>query len=121
MISETDNDMDFILSVFKLRLLCILGFMPRVTKCISCKDEDNLTKFSIRDNGFKCEACGRQDKSAIDMSESTKNAILYTITAPPKKVFSFSLKDESLKEFELITKIYFNEKLEKEYKLEDLF
>ena len=106
MISETDND---------------IGFMPRVTKCISCKDEDNLTKFSIRDNGFKCEACGRQDKSAIDMSESTKNAILYTITAPPKKVFSFSLKDESLKEFELITKIYFNEKLEKEYKLEDLF
>lgn len=120
-ISETDKDKDFVLSVFKFRLLCILGFTPRILKCTSCKEEKNLTKFSIKDNGFKCEACGRQDKSALDMSESTKSAILYTVSAPPKKIFSFSLKDESLREFELITKIYFNEKLEKEYKLEDLF
>ena len=118
---ETEKDKDFVLSVFKMRLLCILGFMPRVTKCVSCKEEKKLSKFSIRDNGFKCEACGRQDKSSLDMSESTRSAILYTISAPPKKLYSFSLKDDSLREFELISKIYFNEKLEKEYKLEDLF
>ena len=120
-ISEIDKDMDFILSVFKLRLLSILGFTPRTLKCTSCGEEQNLTKFSIRDNGFKCEACGRQDKSSIDMSVSTKNAIKYTVSAPPKKIFSFNLKDEGLKEFELIAKIYFNEKLEKEYKIEDIF
>lgn len=120
-ISETDKNKDFILSVFKLRLLCILGFTPRILKCTSCKEENKLNKFSIRDSGFKCEPCGRQDKSSIDMSESTKNAIRYVISAPPKKIYSFNLKDESLKEFELITKIYFNEKMEKEYKLEDLF
>ena len=110
-ISETEKDKDFVLSVFKIRLLCILGFMPRVTKCVSCKEEKELTKFSIKDNGFKCDACGRQDKSSLDMSESTKNAILYTISAPPKKLYSFNLKDDSLREFELISKIYFNEKL----------
>ncbi len=120
-ISETEKNKDFILSVFKLRLLCILGFTPRVQKCVSCKENKEMSKFSIKDNGFKCEACGRQDKSAIDMNESTKNAILYTISCPSKKLFSFNLKEESLREFELITKIYFNEKLEKEYKLEDLF
>lgn len=120
-ISETDKDKDFVLAVFKFRLLTILGFTPRVMKCTACKEEKDLTKFSIKDNGVKCTACGKQDKSAIDMSESTKNAILYTISAPPKKIYSFRLKDESLKEFELISKIYFNEKLEKEYKLEDLF
>lgn len=120
-ISETDKDKDFILSVFKMRLLCILGFTPRIEKCIDCKEKDNLTKFSIRDNGFKCDACGKQDKSALDMSQSTKSAILYTITAPPKKLYSFTLKDESLREFELICKVYFNEKLEKEYKIEEIF
>ena len=62
-----------------------------------------------------------EDKSSLNMSESTKNAILYTVSAPPKKLYSFNLKDDSLREFELISKIYFNEKLEKEYKLEDLF
>ena len=55
------------------------------------------------------------------MCESTKNAIKYVVSAPPKKIFSFKLKDDGLKEFELITKIYFNEKMEKEYKVEDIF
>ena len=120
-ISETDKNLDLVISVFKMRLLSTLGYTPRIMECTKCKEKDNLTKFSIRDNGFKCEACGRQDKSAIDMSESTKNAIKYVITAPPKKLFSFNLKDEGLEEFKLISKIYFNEKLEKEYKIEEIF
>lgn len=121
MISETNKDLDFILGIFKLRLLCILGFKPIIDKCNNCSCKDNLIYFSLKDNGFKCEACSIQDKSCIYMSESTKNAIKYVVTAPPKKIFSFNLKDEALKEFILINKLYLNEKLEKEYKLEDLF
>ena len=55
------------------------------------------------------------------MSKSTRRAICYTITSPAKKVYSFNIKDDALEEFKLITKIYFNQKLEKEYKLEELF
>ncbi len=121
MIAETEKDKEFIVSIFKLRLLSLLGFTPRITACVNCKEKENLNHFSIRDNGFKCEACSRQDKSSIFMSESTRNAIKYTISAPAKKVFSFNLKNESLAEFKLISKIYFNEKLEKEYKLEEIF
>ena len=50
MISETDKNLDFILSVFKLRLLCLLGFTPQIRTCTDCKTQDNLTYFSIRDN-----------------------------------------------------------------------
>ena len=46
------------------------------------------------------------------MSESTANAIKYIIMAPPKKLYSFNLKDDALNELKLITKLYFNEKLE---------
>ena len=38
-----------------------------------------------------------------------------------KKIFSFNVPEESIKELEIISKLYLNEKLEKEYKLEDLF
>lgn len=120
-ISETDKNLDMVLGVFKLRLLCILGFTPQVMKCTNCKEQGNLTYFSIKDNGLKCEACGKQDTSTIQISESTVNAIRYTVTAPPKKLYSFNLKDEALEEFKLVSKLYFNEKLEREYKLEDLF
>ena len=72
---------------------------------------------SLKDNGFKCETCSRQDKSCLQMSESTANAIKYIVMAPAKKLYSFNLKDESLNELKIITKLYFNEKLEKEYKI----
>ena len=120
-ISETDKNLDMVLGVFKLRLLCILGFTPQVMECTNCKEKGDLAYFSIKDNGVKCKICGKQDTSVIQISESTLNAIKYTVTAPPKKLYSFNLKDEALEEFKLVSKIYFNEKLEKEYKLEDLF
>lgn len=120
-ISETEKNLDMVLAVFKLRLLCILGFTPQIIECTNCREKNDLAYFSIKDNGMKCKICGKQDTSTIQMSESTCNAIKYTVTAPPKKLYSFHLKDEALKEFILITKLYFNEKLEKEYKLEDLF
>lgn len=120
-ISETDKNLDLVLGIFKMRLLCILGFKPKINECANCKEKEGLYYFSLRDNGLKCKSCGKQDKSAITMNESTLNAIKYTITAPPKKLYSFNIKDESLEEFKLITKLYFNEKLEKEYKIEELF
>ena len=115
MISETDKDLELILSIFKMRLLVILGFTPRVMQCTKCKEKDNLTKFSIKDNGFKCKICSKQDKGCLQMSESTASAIKYIVMAPAKKLFSFNLKAESLNELKLIAKLYFNEKLEKQY------
>jgi DNA repair protein RecO (recombination protein O) len=120
-ISETDKDLNLVICIFKLRLLSILGFAPRVNGCINCNNKENVSYFSIKDNGFKCETCGKQDKGSIQINLSTQNAIKYIIQAPAKKLYSFDLKEESLKELELVSKIYFNEKLEKEYKLEELF
>ena len=112
-LSETNKNSDLVISTFKLKLLCFLGFTPIITQCTNCMQKENLNFFSLKDNGFKCEACSKQDKSSLQMSESTANAIKYIVMAPPKKLYSFNLKDESLNELKLITKLYFDEKLEK--------
>lgn len=121
MISETDKDLDFITSVFKLRILKILGFTPNVRECVCCKERENLNFFSIKDNGFKCISCAKQDTGSLEMSDATRNAIIYIMKADPKKIFSFELAEKCKKELELISSIYLNEKLEKEYKIEKLF
>lgn len=111
-ISETDKNLEIVLSVFKIRLLCLLGFMPKVDKCMKCGEKEKIYYFSIVDDGVKCSECGRVDKSAISMSPTTVDAIRYIITAPAKKIFSFDLPEESIREISLISKIYLNEKLE---------
>ena len=104
-ISETDKNLDLVLSIFKMRLASIIGFRPKIEECINCDEKENLQYFSLKDNGLKCKICGKQDKSAISITKSTLNAIKYTITAPPKKLFSFEIKDESLEEFKIIAKL----------------
>lgn len=121
MISETDKDLNFITSIFKMRILKILGFTPNIRECVCCKSKENLNYFSIKDNGFKCLSCSKQDTGSIEMSEATKNAIIYILKADPKKIFSFELSEKCQKELELIANVFLNEKLDKEYKLEKLF
>ncbi len=116
-ISETDKNLDFVTSVFKMRLMKILGFCPNVNECTNCKTKENLTHFSFKDNGFKCSTCAKQDKGALEISDATKNAIIYSIKADSKRIFSFSLSENARKEFNIVSKIFLNEKLEKEYKI----
>lgn len=120
-ISETDKDLDLTIATFKMKLMSLLGFTPTIDKCRNCGNQDCLCYFSLRDSGLKCEECGRQDKGAIRISEATATAIKYIAMAPPKKLFSFNLSEEAKKELELVSKLYLNDKLDKEYKLEKLF
>ncbi len=115
-ISETEKNIDLINSIFKFRLLSIIGFRPNIKECTNCKRTDNLSYFSFRDNGFKCETCGKLDKGAIQMLPETKDAISYSILCPAKKLFSFTVPDQTIKELTIISKIYLNEKLERDYK-----
>ena len=41
-ISETDKNLDLVLAIFKLRLMCILGFKPEVEKCANCSINEDI-------------------------------------------------------------------------------
>lgn len=115
-LSEMDMDTKLLTSTFKLRLLSLLGFSPNIKECANCKAQENISYFSIRDNGFKCTSCGKSDKGAISILPETRDSIKYIFMSPAKKLYSFQTSKEAVKELEIISKVYFNEKMEKEYK-----
>lgn len=112
-ISQSDKDLNLILSIFKIRLSCILGFSPNIHECTQCKIKEGLNFFSFKNNGFKCNECSKHDKSAIHINDTTACAIRYIITSPAKKLYSFNVPNNCIKELQIISKIYLNEKLEK--------
>lgn len=116
MISETDKSLEFIIAVFKIRLMSIIGFRPNIQNCVTCLQNELIQYFSLKDNGFKCLNCAKQDTGALEMAETTKDAIRYIILSDAKKIFSFNIPEQSIKELSIIAKLYTNEKLEKEYK-----
>ena len=117
MISETNKNLSLINSIFILRLLSIIGFRPIIDECKNCKTKEELNYFSFKESGLKCKTCGKQDKGAIEINVTTKDAIRYIMLADSKKIFAFEVPEESIKELEIISKIYLEDKLEKEYKI----
>ena len=41
-ISETEKNISQVVATFKLRLLSLLGFTPKIKECINCKDTMNI-------------------------------------------------------------------------------
>ncbi len=117
MISEADKELSLINSIFVLRLLSIIGFRPMIDECKSCKIREELNYFSFKESGLKCKICGKQDEGAIEISVTTKDAIRYIIYSDAKKIFAFKVPKETIKELEIISKIYLEDKLEKGYKM----
>lgn len=117
-ISETEKNINLVIAIFKIRLLCLLGFTPDIKGCKNCGNKEDILYFSFKDSGFKCGICGKLDKSVIQITKTTMDAIKYIVLSPAKKLFSFNISEESIKELEIISKIYLNEKLEKEYKMD---
>ncbi len=116
-ISKTDKDLDLVISIFRIRLMSIIGFRPSIDKCTICGEKEEFSYFSFLDNGFKCTNCGNLDKGAVKISETTKDAIRYIVLSDAKKIYSFEVNEESKRELEIVSKLYLTEKLEKEYKI----
>lgn len=88
--------------------------------CMSCGKKEDITHFSIKDNGIKCSSCAKLDKSVIHISNSTLYAIRYAVMSDVKKLFSFNIPDDSKEEIKLISKVYLDEKLEKTYRFDKI-
>ena len=114
-ISEKEKNLDFVTSIFKIRLLKILGFSPEIDKCLNCGEKENLNYFSFKDNGFKCDNCYKLDKSVFNMSEGTRKSIIYAMKADIRKIFNITVPENVINELKIISKIYLEEKLEKKY------
>ena len=91
-IAEKDLNLDFVLAIFRLKVLSVIGFTPQIRNCVNCKDEENITHFSVKENGFLCSRCAKQDTSSIKISMNTKNAIQYIVSMQAKKIYSFNFK-----------------------------
>lgn len=103
-LNNLKRDKDLIVSVFKIKLFCLLGFMPHINKCSSCtKVFDNVDVqteiyYDYVSNVFLCSDCAssRDKRRLIKINKVTLIAIEYIMKSDIKKVFNFELKDIAL-------------------------
>jgi DNA repair protein RecO (recombination protein O) len=101
LLQEGKRDKRLVITVFKIKLFCLLGFSPRIEKCSLCgraffenqKHEDIY--YDYVSNVFLCNDCvnSKDKKRYINVSESTVVAIKYVSLTSMKKIFSFKISD----------------------------
>lgn len=90
-------------AAFELRLMCLAGFAPELTRCVVCGREQDGMRFSPAQGGLLCPDCGRY---ADPVSPSCLAAMRHVTSAGAKKIFSFSLTGDAAREFSVICEGY---------------
>ncbi len=108
-LQNMNRNVKLIVSTFKIKLLSILGFTPRIDKCSECGHalkESNKIYYDFTRNIFLCDNCIEvvDRRRIIEIAKSTLIAINYVVSSSIKKVFSFELKDAT--NFELFSNVY---------------
>lgn len=118
MLSQTDKSPELITRIFEIRLMSIVGFEPQVMECQNCGEVPNEgVVFSPKLGGIVCPQCLANDKTSVRISNGTLNALRYIIYSDDKKVFSFNVSENVLRELKEIStnflEAHLNRKFEK--------
>ena len=103
---------ELVKAVFELRLSKLSGYEPEVGQCMICGSEA-VSGFDLS-GGTVCRTC--KGKDARDLSLGSIYAMRYILNADEKRLFSFEVTDDVLKELSGICEKYFTDKTEKSYK-----
>jgi DNA repair protein RecO len=103
-IENIDKNNILVVNIFKIKLLCLLGYAPQIINCNRCglnfKEAASDVYYDYVNNSFVCTECSNLDKKRyIKLSFACLVAIKYIIYSDTNKVFSLSLKDDYIKGF----------------------
>ena len=81
-------------AAFELRLMSLAGYEPDLTACASCGKEPERPLLSLQDGRVFCAACPHGGDT-LPLCPGSLAAMRYILSAPAKKLFSFSLDGEA--------------------------
>ena len=102
--------------IFELKAIAINGEGPQAFQCVFCGSREPSLKFSVKAGGLVCDKCKSRAYDVTELQTSTLYAIQYVIASPVEKVYTFTLKEDILKEFGKIVERYKDVYVEKRFK-----
>lgn len=111
-------------SVFELRLMADIGYMPAIVGCRSCGvfEPDELY-FGVDSGCFYCSDCFGKDNN--DGYKRVKlpvlSAVRHIVLADHNRLFNFRVSDRTMKELSAIAEDYITSRLERKFKTLDFY
>ncbi len=101
---NTRLDNRLVRAVFEMRTLVIQGEYPEMFECVLCNKTEGLKRLVLEKNGMICEDCCKECIDGIELKNSVLYTFQYVISAPLERLYTFTLTQETLRDFQKIVK-----------------
>jgi DNA repair protein RecO (recombination protein O) len=121
-LSEKLGEPEKIKAAFELRLMRLAGFEPELEACCVCGAPEP-TRFDLSLGQVFCADChpGGAEGIRFPLSGSMLQAMRYICWCDPKRLFSFRLDDDTLRELSALTEGYLMTQLEHSFSTLDFY
>lgn len=109
-------------AVFELRAACLAGYTPDLEGCCICGAPNPLL-FNTKEGHIACPSCRAGDAYSIRMpiTDGVLSAMRYICHSPSKRLFSFTISDESYAILNTATEAYLIAQLERSFSTLDFY
>jgi len=112
-------------TVFELRTMCLAGYEPLLDACAICgKPQPENARFSLTEGVLHCAACrDGLDSGGVSLSVAPLSlaALRRIVCGDPKRLFSFSMDEESLSQLGSLTEAFLLTQLERGFQSLDYY
>ena len=117
MLSEQKRPVRMLKVIYELRSMTLAGYMPDVLACSGCGQYDGGEFYLDPVEGnLLCAACAEKARHIPNLDEGALYALRHICLTEDKKLFSFSLSENSLKQLSRVSEQYLLAHLEHKLK-----
>ena len=119
-LSEGIKPASYVKPAFELRLMKVSGFAPLVSHCATCgQEKPERARLDAVGGKLYCGDCA--PSSGITLGPGALNAVRHVISCDLKKLLSFSLGEESLREMANAAEEYLLTQLDRKFRTLDFY
>ena len=109
-------------SVFELRAACLSGFTPDLFGCHICGSQ-TPSRFDLRAGQLECSKCRNPESNGIRLpvTQSVLEAMRFICLCEPKRLFSFTVGNDTMSLLADITEAYLATQLERGFSTLDFY
>lgn len=111
-------------TAFEWRCMCLAGYEPQVDGCAVCDAaEPERARFHLREGVLHCESCrgGVGEGISMPLNAQAVSALRSIVHADPKRLFSFGVEGEGLRQLGEASEAYLHTQLERGFRTLDFY
>ena len=123
-LEKMNKPQSLIKAAFEMKAMCLAGYEPLIDGCAVCGEEEVPDpRFHLREGVLHCAACRSEVGDGISMPLNGEGlaALRHIAWGDPKRLFSFAVSPEGLKQLSELAEAYLHTQLERGFHTLDFY